>query len=1154
MTNIGKLGLIYEGRRLGGEILECLTLERGEGKMKFVFVAVSVPALRQVREFERRYRERWPAGELAVKCFYVAGREARYLLEPGKLQEAVRTADVVVIDTMGASEKLQETVRVALERCEGERIVIGNTLREYLRLGSFSMAAMRKSRKKKEAKTEGGQKQKGNALDKMHKMRRMALMLGNVLPFGVTRDMKNVFLLIDYWQQATQEDIFSFFYLLLRQYGKQKFLPKEKPCTMEYGIYLKDPDTLECCPGVTEYWEKRKFQKEKDTVALLFYGHSYPNDFLPVVRAIMRELEGRYNILPVAFSQNEDGDLEKLEEIVCQNISPVAAVINLMPFRLGAGPMGGDAKRAVEILDRADVPYLKPFCLTKVTQDEWKNSAGVNPGEFLISILLPELDGGILSMPAGVMGETEDGELPQLIPEKERIHTLGKRLDGLVNLQKKRNAEKQVAIIFYNYPPGESNVFGGAFLDTFASASGLLQQLKKASYQTEEMSPEKLREAFVTGGNCNCPEWYDENEKKIKGIVNGNVFLGLQPVRREDTGRQESAEDYHDRNRKPTEEYQEFYRWIREDFGADAVLHFGTHGTLEFLPGKETGVTGACWPDRLVGAVPHFYYYYIGNPSEAMVAKRRSLATLISYQAPPLKKSGLYETYQELKETIAEYRESQQSAPERCEDLLEQIGKLAAACEGIPVSQDGLTAGELDAVEEQLYTYENSLITDGLHCLNEEESRGILHALDGKYLPAGTAGDVKKNPEILPSGRNLVQFDPRLIPTRTAWERGEKAAKLTVERYYKKTGKYPDTTAVILWGLETSRSQGETIGQILYYLGFRLKTEKASYDDRLEVIPMEELGRPRMDVVIHICGFFRDMYPNLIDNLNEMLQQLLGQGESEEENYFLKNTRKLAKELRRKREKNHQPVDEKEILDQASCRIFGPKNGAYGTNLTDIVRKGNWKEAAQLGEAFVSDLSFGYSYRRKGLEGRDLLEKQYTGVQMISQVRNNVEYELTDLDHYYEFYGGLAKAVENEKGEKPVMLVADTVGDEVKVQDIRTAVEQGIVTRLLNPRWIEGMMRHEYHGVQQIEKRFENVMGFASTTDAVQSDTFSRLTACYAGDEKLRHRMQESNRWAYLKMMERLMEARNRGYYQASEEELAQIQEAYLEAEGEAEE
>ncbi len=1128
----------------------------GVEKMKIVFVAVSVPALQQVGEFEKRYRRSWPEGDLAVERFYVAGREAQYLADPGKLQEAVRTADVAVIDTMGVSEKMQETVRMALERCEGERIVIGNTLREYLRLGSFSMSAMGKKKKKKETEQEGKkeQKQKGNVLDKMHKMRRMALMLGNVMPFGVTRDMKNVFLLIDYWQQATKEDISSFFYLLLRQYGKQKFLPKEKPCTMEYGIYLKDPDTLECCADVKKYWEKRKYQKEKDTIAVLFYGHSYPNDFLPVVRAITRELEGRYNILPVAFSQNEDGDLEKLEEIVCQNVSPVAAIINLMPFRLGAGPMGGDAKRAVEILERADVPYLKPFSLTKVTLDEWKSSAGVNPGEFLISILLPELDGGILSMPVGVMGESRDGGLPRLIPDKERIQTLGKRLEGLVNLQKKNNSEKRVAIVFYNYPPGESNVFGGAFLDTFASASGLLQQMKEAGYCTDEMAPEKLREAFVTGGNCNCPEWYDENEKKLNGIVNGNVFLGLQPVRQENVDRQEPAEGYHDRNRKPTEEYQKFYRWIREDFGADAVIHFGTHGTLEFLPGKETGVTGACWPDRLIGDVPHFYYYYIGNPSEAMVAKRRSLATLISYQAPPLKKSGLYGTYQELKETIAEYRESQQSAPERCEDLLEQIGKLAAACEGISISEDGLTAGELDAMEEQLYIYENSLITDGLHCLNEEESRGILHALDGKYLPAGTAGDVKKNPEILPSGRNLVQFDPRLIPTRTAWERGEKAAKLTVERYYRETGNYPDTTAVILWGLETSRSQGETIGQILYYLGLRLKTEKASYDDRLEVIPMEELGRPRMDVVIHICGFFRDMYPNLIDNLNEMLQQLLQLEESEEENYFLKNTRRLVRELRWECEKNHRPVDEKEILDQASCRIFGPKNGEYGTNLTDIVRKGNWKEAAQLGESFVSDLSFGYTYRRKGKEGRSLLQKQYAGVQMISQVRNQVEYELTDLDHYYEFYGGLAKAVENEKGEKPVMLVADTVGEDVKVQDIRTAVEQGIVTRLLNPQWIEGMMRHEYHGVQQIEKRFENVMGFASTTDAVDSVIFSRLTACYAGDEKLRHRMQKSNRWAYMKMMERLMEAGNRGYYQASEEELEQIQEAYLEAEGEAEE
>ena len=395
-----------------------------------------------------------------------------------------------------------------------------------------------------------------------------------------------------------------------------------------------------------------------------------------------------------------------------------------------------------------------------------------------------------------------------------------------------------------------------------------------------------------------------------------------------------------------------------------------------------------------------------------------------------------------------------------------------------------------------------------------------------------------------------MQFDPRLVPTRTACERGMKAAQLSVEAYHEKTGTYPDTTALILWGLETSRSQGETIGQILYYLGIRLKTEKSSYDDRLEVIPTEELDRPRMDVVIHICGFFRDMYPNLIDNLNAMLRQILRLEEGPEKSYFTANTRKMAEELQR----FHPEMEEREAWDLASCRIFGPKEGEYGTRLTDVVRKGSWKDAAEIGSSFTEDLSYGYSFRRRGVKAEEVLAGQYDHVDFISQVRNNVEYELTDLDHYYEFYGGLARAVENKKGSKPVMLVADTTGEAVKVQDLKSSLERGIATRLLNPEWIQGMMRHDYHGVQQIAKRFENVMGFAASTDVVTGEIFSRMTRCYAGDEKLRKQMQQSNKWAYMKMMERLMEASNRGYFDVTEEELSQIREAYLEAEGEAEE
>ena len=231
--------------------------------MKITITAVSVPALRQIRAFRKRYEQQYPGDDLNIVCFYVAGQEQRYILEQEKIIKELATADVAVVDTMGASEEFQEIVAKGLEACKGHRIVIGNALRDYIRLGSFSMGAMGKMMKGSGEKRSSGKgtvdpgtagndasgtsekRSSAGALTKMHRMRRMALMMGNVLPFGITRDMKNVFLLIDYWQQATQMDMESFMHLILRQYGGRKFLPKEKPCTMEYGIYLKDPFSME---------------------------------------------------------------------------------------------------------------------------------------------------------------------------------------------------------------------------------------------------------------------------------------------------------------------------------------------------------------------------------------------------------------------------------------------------------------------------------------------------------------------------------------------------------------------------------------------------------------------------------------------------------------------------------------------------------------------------------------------------------------------------------------------------------------------------------------------------------------------------------------------------------------------------------------------
>ncbi len=1142
--------------------------------------AVSAPALGHLNTFQKEFAAAYGQDRLSFQMFYMAEAGVSVLERGEEIARVIAGADLAIVDIMGAAEPVQDLVRSALLQCRGQRIVIGNSSRDLIRLGSFSM----EGKKMRQSHPEKPQK---NASKLMHTMRRMALMLGTVVPVGMTADMKNYFRLIDYWQQAGQQDIFSFMHLILRNYFGMKFLPKEQPCGMRYGIYLKDPNTEKIYDRIRNWKKEMNFQPDRPTVALLFYGHHYPNDFTPAVRVFAQNLEEDCNVLPIAFSQNQDEDLDTLEHLLREVDDSLAAIVNLMPFRLGAGPMGGDAGRAVEILEHCGVPYFKPFCLTKTEKGEWKDVECVNPGEFLISILLPELDGGIHTYPVGIVEKSADPALPEvsrIVPDKPRIAEYCSRIRRFMALQQKPNAEKKIALICYNYPAGEDNIFGGAFLDTFQSVAQILRCLKENGYHTDDLSAEELQASFCADGVCNDPQWADAAETEqystwngerypVRGVQLGNVFVGLQPLR--DGGNPDAV---HDKTLPASPEYETFYHWIQQDFEADAMVHIGTHGTLEFLPGKENGMTADCTPDRLVGEIPHFYFYYLGNPSEAMIAKRRSHAVLIGYQAPAYETGGLYGDYAELKQTIGEYRESRQTAPERCRDLLQTIQEQAKQ---LSLLDGPVTEEELDRLEDRLYEYECSLIPSGLHVigtgLNREEAeayaeqvaelspeevsrkdleqramecrelQNLLQALSGRYLPVSAAGDLFKNPHLLPSGNNLVQFDPRLVPTRTAFARGAAIAEETLTRYCKEHGKWPESTAVILWGLETSKTQGETLGQILTYLGVGLKGRDQSFDSRFEIRTVEELGRPRIDVTIHICGFFRDMYPNLVENLNEVFRRLMERNETDEQSYFARNTRRNRQMLLKR------GYDEKTAEEMARSRIFGPKAGEYGTTLTRLVREGTWEKEADLSAAFTDSLSCLYTPTCHGTPGKELLEQNYRNVQLMSQVRNNAEYELIDLDHYYEFYGGLAKSVESVRGKQAEMYVADTTGREVRITGLRESLERGMVTRLLNPRWIRGMTRHGYHGVQQIEKRFENVLGLAATTGAVDSADFSRMEQRYVEDADLRDQLRDANPWAYRNMLHRLLEADSRGYWQPSDEERETVQRVYLETEGEIE-
>ena len=1100
----------------------------------------------------------------------------------------------------------------------------------------------------------------------MRKMQSMAEAMGKIMP-GKMRDMRNYSLICKYFYVADYNNILNMLYLILREYGGGKKLPKPaEPREVPAAVVCR-PKDMKCYGSFKEFSTDFPFDEEKPVIAFLYYGHIYPMDYSGAVAEICERLQKSANVLPVAVSGMDginDGTLKKL----LTEFMPAKTelIMNCMSFRLSAGPMGGNISAGTDMLKELNVPYLHPLFMSRRTEKDWNDSVqGCTASEVLISVMLPEQDGAMLTLPVGAKTEPMYDEEFDVTSDdikiiEERLEALADRAERFIELRKKARSAKKIAIICYNYPPGESNVFGGAFLDTFESVSAILSLLKNNGYTAEEADAQKLMSDFINGGLVNTGKYSDDDKmlrysladyKKflnnfadrdpvvnawgepggdimiddngdflIPAAVYGNVLVGIQPSR----GLHEDNDKlYHDKSLPPHHQYIAFYRYLHDKFGADAVIHVGTHGTLEFLKGKECGMSGTCYPDMLLYDTPHFYLYYCGNPAEATIAKRRSHAALVGYQPPVFIQSGLYGEYAELAKMLDDYHHQLAFSKSAADEVKQNIAALA---EKLSLPTD------MEELESELYRLNSSLIPKGLHifgqaysdeeaqcyvrellkkphddtpslcdiaaeelgidlvgaeekggeplrkinALAEEyldkyfagesvpeklsrtieygrkkyaevkqnaENEQLLNALSGGYIPAKAAGDIYRSPEVLPSGYNLYQFDQRFVPTLTAYQRGARAAENTIKTYFDKYGHYPNSTAVILWGLETSRTQGETIGQIMAYLGARLAKGNSAWNPKYELIPIEELGRPRIDVTINICGFFRDLFPNIIDNLDDLLHLVNEADETDGQNYMKANSKKLYAYL------TDRGYDHDEAERLSVTRIFGPREGEYGTGITSIIETKAWEKEEQIGSRFLSSLHYAYNRKERGGDMGDLYEQNLKSVEIVSQVRDNNEYEITDLDHYYEFFGGLAKSVEMVRGQKAVMLITDTTGAVPVTETAEKAVAKGIRTRVLNPKWIDGMLAHKYHGAQKIADRFENVMGLAATTGAVEQWIYNDLCAKYAQDEEMRRRMAENNPYAYMDILEQMEEYSRRGYWNADKEQLEAIRQAYLETE-----
>ena len=663
----------------------------------------------------------------------------------------------------------------------------------------------------------------------------------------------------------------------------------------------------------------------------------------------------------------------------------------------------------------------------------------------------------------------------------------------------------------------------------------------------------------------------DGTSVQILGAQFGNVFIGLQPA----LGYEGDPMRLLFEGRfAPTHAFAAFYRWLREDFRAHAVLHFGTHGSLEFMPGKQTGLTADCWPDRLIADLPNIYLYAANNPSEGVLAKRRSGATLVSYLTPALTNSGVYKGLANLKASVDRWRGTEVGSDEH-HDLAELIADQAKALD--------LDGRDISALAAKLYEIERELIPQGLHVAGQAATReeridmmlatasargeplerdtieglvdgtikadtvllkelaalnvalssngeldGLVRALNGQYIHPVTGGDLLRTPEILPTGRNIHGFDPFRLPSAYAVKDGAAQAQRLIERSLADSGHLPETVAMVLWGTDNLKSEGAQIAQVMALLGARPRFDSYNRLAGAELISLEELGRPRIDVVVTLSGVFRDLLPLQTRMMAEAALLAAQADEPAEMNFVRRHS--LA----------HQAEHGCDI-ETASLRVFSNAEGAYGANVNLMIDNGGWTDPDELADSFERQKGFAYGVKGTPLRQSALLASALKTVDCAYQNLESVELGITTIDQYVDTLGGISRAVTRAKGVTAPVYIGDQTQGAGTVRSLQEQVALETRTRILNPVWTEGLLRHGYEGVRQIEGSVTTTMGWSATTGEVDPWVYQRISETYVLDAAMRERIAALNPKASARVANRLIEASERNYWSPDDATLAAL-------------
>jgi len=1131
-----------------------------------------------------------------------------------------------------------------------------------------------------------------------------------------------------YLDYGGKENFYNLILYLANHLSGEDYAFSEPVRPIWEGIYHPDFDYV---PTQNEYL-KSKYIDGRPTVGIWFYQSLWRAGNTAFIDRLITEIEAQgANVIPVFLyalkdvERGAEGAEWVIEKFFMKDGKPIIDVlISTLMFSLSIKPWEGSAG-AAEIarseewfLKKLNVPVLKAI-VTYNSPGEWKQSLqGLGPMEISMGIAMPEFDGMLITFPIAARERTDIDPLTGA--KVIRFEPLPDRIDKMVQLSlnwaKLRhipNSQKKVAIIFHNYPPRDDRI-GAAFgLDSPVSVLNIMKDMKDAGYTIERLpdsgqaliedvkscltndrrwrSPDEMaKRAIDSVSEKDYLDWFGQLPAAVQdkmssawgtppgdlfvhnknliipGIINGNFFIGLQPPR---GFLEDPAAIYHSPDHPIPHHYYAYYRWIRDVFHANMIMHIGKHGSLEWLPGKSVGLSDSCFPDIAISDLPNIYPYIINNPGEGTQAKRRSYCCIIDHLVPAMHNADAYDELAELEVMLRDYYQAALEDPEKLPTQKKMIWEKVSQAR---LDHDLETTEEaafsdfdkfLEKLHEYLHEMADTQIRDGLHILGEppegsrldeflvaltrlsnggipslrqslaeaigydydyllanrgkivagsktcgqlieelnaiglklvarlheqgfaeeliptledeilgkrnqkvekvlkyiatalapsieatiDELSSVLCASDGGYVSPGPSGAPTRGmADILPTGRNFYSVDPQAIPSQAAWKVGVAQADALLKRYLADEGRYPESLGIVIWGCPTMRTKGDDIAEILSLMGVRPVWEEKSGRVRdLELIPMEELKRPRVDVTLRISGFFRDAFPNIVDLVDKAVELVAGQKEPPEQNYLAKH---VAADVL---EKTAAGIDEDQARIEATYRIFGCRPGAYGAGVSDAIDSKNWKSELDLAEIYVKWGGYAYGKKNYGVTVPDEFRKRLSRLDLTVKNEDTREYDMLDGDDFYSYHGGMIAAVKALKGELPRSYCGDSSDpDRVKTRSTVEETKHIFRARILNPKWIESMKRHGYKGAGDISRMVDIAFGWDATAEVLEDWMYEELANKYALDKEMQDWLKDVNPHALQNITERLLEAVERGMWQPSDDMKEGLRNVYLEIEG----